>query len=40
MKAKTADGYLIMPYAIVKGENHLPKGTKIDSGELVQLQLY
>ena len=26
--------------AVVKGENHLPEGTKVDSGQVVPLQYY
>lgn len=34
------EGCHIAPGGIVKGENHLPKGTKVDSGEVVALQFY
>lgn len=34
------EGCHLAPGAIVKGENHLPKATKVDSGEIVPLQYY
>ena len=34
------EGCHLAPGAIVKGENHLPAGMKIDSGEVVPLQYY
>lgn len=34
------EGCHIAPGGIVKGENHLPKGTKVDSGEVVPLRFY
>lgn len=34
------EGCHIAPGGIVKGENHLRKGTKVDSGEVVPLQFY
>lgn len=34
------EGCHIAPGGIVKGENHLPKGIKVDSGEVVALQFY
>lgn len=34
------EGCHIAPGAVVKGANHLPKGTKVDSGEVIALQLY
>ena len=34
------EGCHIAPGGIVKGENQLPKGTKVDSGEVVPLQFY
>lgn len=30
----------LAPGAIVKGENHLPEGTKVDSIEVIPLQFY
>lgn len=35
-----AEGCHIAPGGIVKGENHLPKGTKVDSGEVIALRSY
>ena len=34
------EGCHLAPGAIVKGENHLPKGMKVDSGEVIALQQY
>lgn len=34
------EGCHLAPGAIVKGENHLLKGTKVDSGEVIPLQFY
>lgn len=34
------EGCHIAPGGIVKGENHLQKGTKVDSDEVVPLQFY
>lgn len=34
------EGCHLAPGAIVKGENRLPKGTKVDSGEVIPLQYY
>ncbi len=34
------EGCHLAPGAIVKGENHLPKATKVDSGEVIALQSY
>ncbi len=34
------DGCHLAPGAIVKGENHVPKCTKVDSGEVVPLKFY
>ena len=34
------EGCHIAPNATVKGENHLPEGMKVDSGEVIPLQYY
>ncbi len=34
------EGCHLAPGAIVKGINHLPEGTKVDSGEVIPLQFY
>lgn len=34
------EGCHLAPGAIVKAINHLPEGTKVDSGEVIPLQFY
>ena len=34
------EGCHIAPGGIVKGDNHLPEGTKVDSGEVIPLRYY